>query len=82
MSSQLTDKELAELLPSEMLPHRTPVPTQIVSSDEFIPIRRPSAKEGRGAPERAGRRLGSEARACRAGASSRPRPAWRRPSSR
>jgi uncharacterized protein len=37
MSSQLTDKELAELLPSEMLPHRTPVPTQMVSSDEFYP---------------------------------------------
>jgi uncharacterized protein len=37
MSSQLTDKELAELLPSEMLPHHTPVPTQMVSSDEFYP---------------------------------------------
>jgi uncharacterized protein len=37
MSSQLTDNELAELLPSEMLPHRTPVPTQMVSSDEFYP---------------------------------------------
>src|SRR5262245_39359889 len=37
MSSQLTDKELAELLPSELLPHQTPIPTQIVSSDEFYP---------------------------------------------
>ena len=37
MSSQLTDKELAELLPSELLPHHTPVPTQMVSSDEFYP---------------------------------------------
>ncbi|MBV8747313.1 MAG: amidohydrolase family protein, partial [Xanthobacteraceae bacterium] len=37
MSSQLTDKELAELLPSELLPHPTPIPTQIVSSDEFYP---------------------------------------------
>jgi predicted TIM-barrel fold metal-dependent hydrolase len=37
MSSQLTDKELAELLPSEMLPHHTPIPTQMVSSDEFYP---------------------------------------------
>src|SRR3984957_5677865 len=37
MSSQLTDKELAELLPSELLPHHTPIPTQIVSSDEFYP---------------------------------------------
>jgi uncharacterized protein len=37
MSSQLTDKELAELLPSELLPYQTPIPTQIVSSDEFYP---------------------------------------------
>jgi predicted TIM-barrel fold metal-dependent hydrolase len=33
----LTDKEIAELNPSEMLPHATPIPTQIVSSDEFTP---------------------------------------------
>jgi predicted TIM-barrel fold metal-dependent hydrolase len=37
VSSQLTDKELAELLPSELLPYQTPIPTQIVSSDEFYP---------------------------------------------
>ena len=37
MSSQLTDDELAELLPSELLRHHTPIPTQIVSSDEFYP---------------------------------------------
>ena len=37
MSSQLTDKELAELMPSELLQYETPIPTQIVSSDEFYP---------------------------------------------
>jgi uncharacterized protein len=37
MSSQLTEEELAQLMPSEMLQHRTPIPTQIVSSDEFYP---------------------------------------------
>jgi len=33
----LTEKEIAELSPSELLPHATPIPTQIVSSDEFTP---------------------------------------------
>jgi uncharacterized protein len=33
----LTDKEIEELSPSELLPHATPIPTQIVSSDEFTP---------------------------------------------
>src|SRR4029079_18026705 len=33
----LTDQEIAELNPSELLPHPTPIPTQIVSSDEFTP---------------------------------------------
>jgi predicted TIM-barrel fold metal-dependent hydrolase len=37
MSSQLTDKELAELMPSELVQYETPIPTQIVSSDEFYP---------------------------------------------
>jgi predicted TIM-barrel fold metal-dependent hydrolase len=37
MSSQLTDEELAALMPSELIPHHTPIPTQIVSSDEFYP---------------------------------------------
>jgi uncharacterized protein len=35
--SFLTPEELAELMPAEMLPHTTPIPTQIVSSDEYIP---------------------------------------------
>jgi hypothetical protein len=37
MSSQLTEEELARLMPSELLPHHTPIPTQTVSSDEFYP---------------------------------------------
>src|SRR5262245_10849643 len=35
--SFLTQDELDALLPAEMLPHTTPLPTQIVSSDEYIP---------------------------------------------
>ena len=37
MSSQLTDEEVAALMPSELVQHQTPIPTQIVSSDEFYP---------------------------------------------
>lgn len=33
----LTEQEIAELNPSELLPHATPIPTQIVSSDEYTP---------------------------------------------
>ena len=37
MSSQLTEEELAALMPSELCQYQTPIPTQIVSSDEFYP---------------------------------------------
>src|SRR5262249_28183839 len=37
MSSQLTEEEVTSLMPSELVPHQTPIPTQIVSSDEFYP---------------------------------------------
>jgi hypothetical protein len=37
MSGFLSEKELAELVPSELCPHSTPIPTQIVSSDEYYP---------------------------------------------
>jgi predicted TIM-barrel fold metal-dependent hydrolase len=37
MSGMLTDEELAALVPSELLRVRTPIPTQVVSSDEFYP---------------------------------------------
>ena len=37
MSGFLSEKDLAELVPSELCPHPTPIPTQIVSSDEYYP---------------------------------------------
>src|SRR3977135_2560392 len=37
MSSQLTDEELAALMPSELCRYQTPIPTQIVASYEFYP---------------------------------------------
>jgi predicted TIM-barrel fold metal-dependent hydrolase len=37
MTGYLTDEERARLLPSELLPNHTPIPTQVVSSDEFYP---------------------------------------------
>ena len=33
----LSDEDRARLTPSELLPHETPIPTQIVSSDEYFP---------------------------------------------
>src|ERR1700709_1379067 len=37
MSNQLTEEELAALMPSELCQYQTPIPTQIVASDEFYP---------------------------------------------
>src|SRR6187549_3529103 len=37
MTGLLSDQELARLTPAELSPHRTPIPTQNVSSDEFYP---------------------------------------------
>src|SRR2546423_13728828 len=37
MSSNLTEEELAALMPLELCQYQTPIPTQIVSSDEFYP---------------------------------------------
>jgi uncharacterized protein len=37
MSGFLSEKEIAELIPSELCPYPTPIPTQIVSSDEYYP---------------------------------------------
>jgi uncharacterized protein len=37
MTGFLSDEEIAQLMPSELLHHRTPLPTQIVSSDEYYP---------------------------------------------
>jgi hypothetical protein len=33
----LTKDEVDRLVPAEMLPHTTPIPTQIISSDEYMP---------------------------------------------
>ncbi len=35
VSSNLTEEELAALMPSELCQYQTPIPTQIVASDEF-----------------------------------------------
>lgn len=37
MSGLLTEKEIASLLPSELVPEALPIPTQIVASDEYYP---------------------------------------------
>jgi uncharacterized protein len=37
MTGFLNEAELAELTPSELVAHRTPVPMQVVSSDEYYP---------------------------------------------
>ena len=37
MTGLLSDKEIAELMPAELCPHRTPIPTQTVASDEYYP---------------------------------------------
>jgi predicted TIM-barrel fold metal-dependent hydrolase len=37
MTGFLTEEEKAALMPSEFLPHRTPVPMQVVGSDEYVP---------------------------------------------
>ena len=33
----ISDEDRANLTPSELLPHQTPIPTQVVSSDEYYP---------------------------------------------
>ena len=40
MSGFLSEKEIAELVPSELCPYQRPIPTQIVSSDEYLRQRR------------------------------------------
>ncbi len=37
MSGLLTDEEIASLMPSELISTATPIPTQIVASDEYYP---------------------------------------------
>lgn len=42
----VSDDERAQLLPAEDLPHRFPILTQIVSSDEYPPERQTTTKSG------------------------------------
>ena len=37
MSGFLSEKGIAELVPSELCPYQTPIPTQIVAGDEYYP---------------------------------------------
>ena len=37
MTGLLSDSELSQLIPAESAPHATPIPTQMVSSDEYYP---------------------------------------------
>jgi len=37
MSGLLTEKEIASLMPSELVPEPLPIRTQIVASDEYYP---------------------------------------------
>jgi uncharacterized protein len=37
MTGFLSDEEIAQLTPSELLSQRTPIPTQMVASDEYFP---------------------------------------------
>ena len=79
MSNQLTDAEIAALMPSELCRYQTPNPTQIVASDEFYPDRRTSgnAKSSPGCSQ-IGDDLGSKQGLTAAGFS-RPPPAWPHP---
>jgi hypothetical protein len=46
VSGFLSEKEIAELVPSELCPYQTPIPTQIVSSDEYYPDPQREAARG------------------------------------
>ena len=78
----LTAKEIAELMPSELLPHATPIPTQIVSSDEYTPP--PQSEKQKEVEARLlalGDELGGKQGLIAPVSSFRPPPAWRRASS-
>ena len=75
----LSDEDRARLRPSELLAHETPIPMQVVSSDEYYPY--PQTKKQR---ELQARLLGSrkilpKSKACRAAASFRRPREWLRP---
>ncbi len=78
----LSDEQLNELLPAETSSFRAPVPTQIVSSDEYLPVRQTEKQREVEARLKEMRALWRNIRGCRGGASFRPRPAWPPRSSR
>ena len=79
----LTDEEIARLAPAESSLFRSPIPVQSVSSDEFEPAPQTGKQREFEARVKAiGAELAPGARASAAGASSRPRAAWPRRSSR
>ena len=73
----LTDEQMRDLQPAETSSFPSPVPTQIVSSDEYMPV--PQTERQREVEARlkelSDRLRGG--RACRGGGSFRPRQAWR-----
>jgi hypothetical protein len=78
----LDDGLISGLLPAETASFPSPVPTQIVSSDEYLPTpQTPQQKEVEARLIELSDRL-ANTRECRAAGSSRPRREWRRRSSR
>ena len=76
----LDPDELRQVLPAETSAFPSPIPTQSVSSDEFMPA--PQTREAagiRGAREAVRRRAGVTGTACAGAPSSKPRRAWPRP---
>ena len=46
----LTDEQLKQLQPAETASFASPVPTQIVSSDEYMPVLQTAGRDGRSVP--------------------------------
>jgi hypothetical protein len=82
MSGMLSDDEIAELIPSELVQTNTPIPTRLVSSDEFYPD--PQNEKQREVEHclLAMPTTSAASKASTGAASSRPLPAWRPRSSR
>lgn len=79
MTGMLSEQDLSALTPSELCPHRTPIPTQAVSSDEYYPP--PQNEKQREVEARllAMADALEKNRVSTGGAFSRPPRAWRRP---
>jgi hypothetical protein len=75
----LSAEELQQLLPAETFAYPSPIPTQSVSSDEFMPA--PQTKKQREFEARSKNSAASwrANKVCPAALFSRPPPAWQRP---